>query len=128
MIIVQAYHCISTNDFVIKVNGHAGFAPEGQDPICASASSYARQAIIIAQVLFKEGKLEKRPRIAEERGRVVVVMRPHCLCIPLGSMTIDDEFEYTEIVAEIRTVVSGFDWLAKNYPEFIKLEDDIHNC
>ena len=128
MIFVKGYTCIETGDIVFKVSGHAGSAPEGEDLICAAASAYAEQAILIARALYKEGKLRKRPRISEEIGRVVVVMRPKCFCLSPEDMTLDDEFEYAEIVAEVRTVVSGFDFLTKKYPKFIKLEDDIHNC
>lgn len=128
MIFVKGYTCIETGDIVFKVSGHAGYAPFGEDPICAAASAYAQQAVLIAQALYKEGKLRKRPRISIESGRAVVVMRPKCFCLSPEDMTLNDEFEYAEIVAEVRTVVSGFDWLTKKYPKFIKLEDDVHNC
>lgn len=118
MITVEMYVCDSTNDVVFKIYGHAGYAPFGEDPVCAVATGYAQQAILIAQALFKEDKLEKRPRIVKESGRVVVVMRPRTFCHALTLHSYD--IEKAEIIAELRTVISGFDWLVKEYPEFIQ--------
>lgn len=119
MITVEMYVCDLTDDVVFKVNGHSGYAPFGADPICAVATGYAQQAILIAQALFKEGKLKKRPRIALERGRIVVVMRPSSFCRPTTLHS--EDVERAEILAELRTVISGFDWLQKEYPEYVKL-------
>lgn len=118
MITVEMYVCDSTNDVVFKVNGHSGYAPFGKDTICAVATGYSQQVILIAQALFKERKLDKRPRIAIESGRIVVVMRPRALRrLPIIHLDV----ERAEILAELRTVISGFDWLQKEYPEYVKL-------
>lgn len=63
-----------TDAIEMRVQGHAGFAELGRDPVCAGASVLAMTA---AQCIESMGKkLQKAPKITIQGGNVRVVAKP----------------------------------------------------
>ena len=93
---------------VLRMRGHAGHAPEGQDVVCAAASILAYTAAQLASDMFADGKLRRKPCIRLERGDAVVSLRP--------TEEYYDEALYALYVAQV-----GYYLLAKNYPLNVRL-------
>ena len=80
----------------LTVEGHAGYAPKGQDIVCAAVS-----ALVYALI----GTLEETENVAE------VVLRP-------GYATVETK----EKTAAFDLVRCGLTQLAEKYPEFIQVK------
>lgn len=93
---------------VLRMRGHAGHAPEGQDVVCAAASILAYTAAQIASDMFADGKLRRKPCIRLERGDAVVSLRP-------------TEAYYDEALYALYVTQVGYYLLAKNYPTSVRL-------
>ena len=91
------------NTVIIK--GHAGFAEEGKDIICAGVSALAWTVAEAAKRLVREGKaLEPRVIMASGRAEISVDARP------------DYEGEIKEIFSYI---CGGFKRMAERSPEYV---------
>ena len=61
---------------VMDVRGHTGFAELGKDPVCAGASVLAMTVAQCVELMGEDGKLQKKPNIRIQNGRVTVVAKP----------------------------------------------------
>lgn len=64
------------NSAEMRVQGHAGFAELGKDPVCAGASICAMQLAQCADLMYEHGKLKKKPTIRVHGGNIRVVVKP----------------------------------------------------
>ncbi len=60
----------------MRVQGHAGFAAAGKDPVCAGASVLAMTTAQCIEVMHTEGWLQKKPTVNVSGGNVRVVAKP----------------------------------------------------
>lgn len=95
----------------MRVIGHAGFAEQGKDPVCAGASVLAMTAAQAIQLMAEDGKLEEPPLVHVSGGNVRFRATPkrEFLC----------EARHIMYVAEI-----GFLLLSGAYPEHVELKVD----
>jgi uncharacterized protein YsxB (DUF464 family) len=87
----------------MAVSGHAGAAKRGEDLICAGASMLARTAEQIA--------LDVCGVLADVTdGRMTLECKPDT----------DESYEY--LLHAFLTVRTGFEVLAKNFPQYVRVE------
>ena len=98
----------ATGILSLTVTGHAGAAEKGQDIVCASASILTYTVAQIAQFMYKQKQLKKRPRIKIESGDAHVVVKPK------------DDF-YAEAMHTFFVAQVGYSLLAHNYPDYVGL-------
>ena len=92
----------------LKVKGHAGTAPKGEDLVCASATMLVYTVAQALSFMHEQGQLEEKPHIKIREGKAVVVARPK------------DEF-FAEALHTFWVAQCGAHLLAKNYPEAVSL-------
>lgn len=93
----------------LKIKGHAGQAPIGQDIVCASVSILAYTVAQTLLFMYEEGRLHEEPVVDMESGDVLIVCRPK-----------DDyygEALHTFFVAKV-----GCTLLAQNYPQYVDVK------
>ncbi|ADI01486.1 MAG TPA: ribosomal-processing cysteine protease Prp [Syntrophothermus lipocalidus] len=88
-----------------EVRGHAGFAPEGQDIVCAGVSMVAQTAVI---GLIRH--LSIRPRFEKERGFLIC-------SLPAGLA--GSEMEKAQVI--LTTLEEGLVALETSYPEYVRV-------
>lgn len=93
----------------LKLKGHAGQAPLGEDIVCASASILAYTVAQMVTDISSKGGLKKPPTIKLEKGDAVVT------CYPKDETYA--ELLHTYFVAQV-----GYNLLAHNYPQFVELQ------
>lgn len=91
----------------LRMKGHAGYAEEGQDIICASASMLFYT--LCQSVRSMEESLIKEPVMQMTKGRAVIS------CVPKS------EHEGT-IDVIFYTVLNGFHMLSQQHPEHVNLK------
>lgn len=89
---------VKRHNFCLKMTGHAGSAPYGEDLVCAAASMLCYA--LAAQV---QGCAD----IRLEKGRACISARPK----PEDEAAVNAAFD---------TVTKGFELLCEKYPEYIK--------
>nr|DAX63371.1 MAG TPA: YsxB-like protein [Caudoviricetes sp.] len=96
----------SNKDYSLEIKGHAGYAPHGQDILCASVSalSYALAEFICRNIDL----LKSEPEIVLENGWALIKCTPK------------KRFSNTFQIA-FSTIMGGFELLHKNYPYFLKI-------
>ena len=92
----------------LKVKGHAGTAPKGEDLVCASATMLVYTVAQAMSFMHEQGQLEEKPHIKIREGKAVVVARPK------------EEF-FAEALHTFWVAQCGAHLLAKNYPEAVTL-------
>ena len=101
---------IKKNDMIIEVDakGHAGYAKEGEDIVCASLSSIIQTAALgLMSVLGLNINLQTD----ENSGS---------LSFKLPNNMSDEKSEKSQVI--LNTMIAGVSDLAGEYSEFIKLE------
>ena len=93
----------------LKVKGHAGTAPKGQDLVCASATMLVYTVAQAVSFMHEQGQLEEKPNIKIREGKAIVVARPK------------EDF-YAEALHTFWVAQCGAHLLAKNYPEAVSLD------
>lgn len=93
----------------MKVKGHSGTAPRGQDLVCASATMLVYTVAQAVSFMHEQGQLEEKPHIKIREGKAVVVARPK------------EEF-FAEALHTFWVAQCGAHLLAKNYPEAVSLD------
>lgn len=91
----------------LRMKGHAGYAEEGKDVICASASMLFYT--LCQSLRSMEDSLIKEPKMQMTKGRAEVS------CMPKS------EHEGT-IDVIFYTVINGYHMLAQQYPEYVNLK------
>ena len=92
----------------LKVEGHAGQAPEGHDIICASASILIYTVAQMVTDINSKGGLKKPPTIKLEKGDAVVTCHPK-------------EETYAELLHTYFVAQVGYHLLAQHYPQYLEL-------
>ena len=92
----------------MKVKGHAGTAPRGEDLVCASATMLVYTVAQAVSFMHEQGQLEEKPHIKIREGKAVVVARPK------------EDF-LAETLHTFWVAQCGAHLLAKNYPEAVSL-------
>ena len=93
---------------ILKLKGHAGFAEEGKDIVCAGATILAYTVAQTALFMYEDKALKKKPKIRLKPGDAEVVMTPK-------------KASYTEALHTYYVAQVGYRLLAKDYPEYVKL-------
>lgn len=129
------YERKSPEKIVFKMSGHAGAAPAGEDLICAAATAYMWQLVEAVKGAYKQGWLLKKPRI-NINGIYISHYVTNNDVLPSEVLeriaqapedaktriTICPKAEYVKTVNLLATMTAtGFDWLAKQFPEYVKL-------
>lgn len=89
--------------------GHAGYAPIGEDIVCAAASILATTVAQIVKAMEAHDDLEEEPIIKLEEGNAVVSCK-------VRNKALYAEALHTYFVAQV-----GYRLLAHSYPEYVSL-------
>ena len=103
---VSAEFSRGTDWITMDVKGHAGFAELGKDPVCAGASVLAMTVAQCVDAMYQTGKLQKKPTLRLQNGRVTVTAKPK------------KEY-FSEALHVFYVGQTGFDLLAAAYPDYI---------
>ena len=93
----------------LTMNGHAGYADEGQDIVCSAASILAYTAAQVVRWMHEDGKLQNNPKINLEPGDIQIVCTPK-------------EDALQEALHTYSVVQVGCRLLAQTYSEFVSLK------
>lgn len=94
---------------ILKLKGHAGYAEEGKDIVCAGATILAYTVAQTAKFMYEEKALRKKPTIRLDPGDAEVVMKP--------KKEYYAEALHTYFVAQV-----GYSLLAHNYPQYVEVK------
>lgn len=93
--------------WLLTLRGHAGYAPPGQDIVCAACSILAYAAAETALQLHRGGCLACEPSIRLEAGDVRIWCKP--------------TRDYRRTTRDrLETIATGFALLAAQYPEHVR--------
>ena len=97
----------------VQCKGHSGYAPEGEDIVCAALSAVVQTAVL---GVFRVAGVNAEYRTDEEKGE---------LFLSLGKMT---ERERRDCDVILETMLLGIEDLYEGFSAFIKLEvkDDVY--
>lgn len=109
MIIAKFYQKKRDGSIHMTLQGHAGAAPKGEDLVCASATMLAYTVAQAVQFMFEQGMLKKKPKISIKEGNAAVIAMP-------------TEETYAEVLHTFWVAQCGVHVLARNYPQYVKLE------
>lgn len=90
-----------SSDYMVSLNGHAGYAPKGHDLVCAAISLLTT---MIAQTLLNDEKVVT-----------------HKCEMGDGTATFSFTAQGTDIDARIDTIVTGFKLLHQEFPQYVNL-------
>ena len=110
MVTITTKHNFDERVLCIEANGHAGYAEAGKDIVCASVSIllYTLARSIIE--LHRKWTFEEEPTIELTEGDAII----KCKC--------DDYGIFTAAYQNFEMIEDGFDLLANNYPQYVRLE------
>lgn len=94
---------------ILSLEGHAGYADKGQDIVCSAATMLAYTIAQVVTDLYNAKRLRKKPTIHLEEGNATVVCKP-------------SKEAYAEALHAYHVVEVGYNLLANNYPEFVKIK------
>lgn len=100
----------SKRSVTLKVKGHAGAAPKGEDTICASATILAYTVAQNIKMADSRGMLKYSPTIKLRDGDSIISCRAK------------DHESYAELLHTYLVVQTGYVLLAHNYPQFVVVE------
>lgn len=92
----------------LRVEGHAGYADIGEDTVCASATILAFTVAQFVKSAGEKGDLVASPEIKLERGDAFISCEP----------TEETAYETHNMYAFAKL---GYQLLAHNYPQYVKL-------
>ena len=100
------FHNYPDGRLEMRLAGHAGFAPAGQDIVCAAVTMLVYTAAEALQQAAERGMLSDAPVIVLRPGYALVCARPkrRCRC---------------QVAGIFRTVRGGMDMLAKTFPQCV---------
>ncbi len=110
MIEATFHHIIDhgNNAYVADFTGHASFAELGKDVVCAGASMYAMGLAQCVMQMHEDGKLQKKPHVKINNGKVFVVAKPKA--------EHEDELRHYFYMAQV-----GMKLLEASYPGHVEL-------
>ena len=92
----------------LRIRGHAGAAPKGQDLVCAAVSALALTAGQSVVLLHSQGLLKRPPMVRLGEGDALVIATPR-------------EGFLDEALMCFWTVQAGIFALQQKYPNYIRL-------
>lgn len=98
---------IECKGFSLRVNGHAGYAPKGQDIVCAAVTvlCYALGGMLLRAQ--DEGLLHGAPEVELDDGEIRIC------CAPKARRPVRMIWD---------TALLGMEMVANEYPEFVQFE------
>lgn len=96
------------NSIHMKVKGHSGTAPKGQDLVCASATMLVYTVAQALTFMHEQGYLVEKPQMKIREGKASVSVIPK-------------EDYYAEVLHTFWVAQCGAHVLAMNYPEAVSL-------
>lgn len=110
MIQVKFFVCQPEGSIHMRLKGHAGYAPKGQDLVCAGASTLAYTLGEAMERMYHQNMLRRCPRIEIGEGRAEIIAVPKA--------------EYFQMALLAFWVVeSGMCSLGMNFPGFVRVEE-----
>jgi len=94
----------------LRLRGHAGSAPRGEDLVCAAASALALTAGECATLLHSRGLLTRPPMVRLNRGDALVIATPKRETL-------------AEVLLCFWTVQAGLYALQQQYPQYVSLAE-----
>ncbi len=98
-----SYTLCPEDRFIVEIDGHADFAPDGADIVCAAASILALDLVDIAKRAEREGKT-KALYSSTEKGKIAV------------DVSFKSAYAH-EFAAALDTIGNGFALLEFNFPD-----------
>lgn len=108
MIKIHLWQDAEKKSLCMKVKGHSGTAPKGQDLVCASATMLVYTVAQALTFMHEQGYLAEKPRIKIREGKAQVSAVPR-------------EEYYAEVLHTFWVAQCGAHVLSKNYPEAVSL-------
>lgn len=105
MITIKIFRAPNNRIVRFEVRGHAGFAPEGEDIVCAGVSMVAQTAL-----LGLMNHLARKPRFDQNKGY---------LWCELPSGLEETEQEKAQVI--LTTMEAGLVALEAGYPEYVRV-------
>lgn len=93
------------NNFVLEAQGHAEYAPHGQDIVCAAVSALAQT--LAMWLLEYVPCMEEMPKIETEKGLYI-----QCSPKPVWRC---------EVILLYQFVIKGIEQIAKQYPQYVQI-------
>lgn len=90
--------------------GHAGWAPKGEDLVCAGVSTLVNSLSEAVLKLYEQGMLRRYPRAQIDAGKAEIIARPKA-----------GFFRETALLYWLTEV--GMAMLEENFPECVKVEE-----
>ena len=109
---VTVEYARSEKAFCLQVYGHARSAPKGEDLVCCAASTLIYTAAQSALDLYSEGALRQFPETVLDSGNAQVT-------------AVAADGERVRVAQMFRTIATGFDLLARQYPEYIVFRETV---
>lgn len=107
--VTATFHRIK-GSYIAAIHGHAKFADQGQDVVCAGASMYAFGLCQCIMQMDAERKFKRTPTVKiGANGEIVVAARPK----PRHEAELQHYFHMTQ---------TGFAILKESYPEHVELK------
>lgn len=98
------------NKIRMELRGHAQAGPKGEDLICAGASTLALTAARAAKLMYRQGLLQRNPRVELHSGEALIIATPK-------------EGMEAEVLLPFWTVQVGLSVLAEKWPRHVRLEE-----
>ena len=109
MITARFYQKPYAGSIHMTMKGHAETAPQGEDLVCAAATTLAYTVAQAVQFYYEDGKLVKKPKIHIRDGEARVIATP-------------TEEAYAEVLDNFWVGQCGLHVLRHNYPRNVTLE------
>ncbi|MBQ5667128.1 MAG: ribosomal-processing cysteine protease Prp [Oscillospiraceae bacterium] len=97
-----------SGSIILRVTGHAGYAPKGSDTICSAASVLAYTLSQVMKRMYEESSLHDEPQIYLEEGDTTILARPV-------------KERYNECLHAFFVIQVGFELLSRSYPDYVEL-------
>ena len=112
MVTVEYAH--SDKAHCLQVYGHAQSAPKGEDLVCCAASTLVYTAAQSVLDLYGEGALRQFPETMLDSGKAQVA-------------AIAAEESQDRVDQLFRTVATGYNLLAQQYPEYVMFRETVNS-
>ena len=93
----------------VKVDGHAGVAPQGEDIVCSAVSILTYTLAKAIEGMYNRDELNETPKINLESGKADISISPRFAFIKDARLVFD-------------TICNGYKLIANDYPQYVVLE------
>ena len=102
------FHSFQNGIYQVTVNGHSGYANEGEDIVCSAISILTYTLYCKMSKMQSEDKLNGKMYVSMEKGFCTLSAKPN----------IKNEEEFKVVIDVIHT---GFEALEQEYPDYVKI-------